>query len=74
MSTEEKLLKEFEVKQMTDLIEMMEDAKSGHLKEVELVESIGLLYDQELNQLLLTWLKEQGVELIYVTDDEEDEE
>ncbi|MBM0064704.1 hypothetical protein [Alkalicoccobacillus gibsonii] len=74
MSTEEKLLKEFEEKQMTDLIEMMEDAKSGHLKEVELVESIGLLYDQELNQLLLTWLKEQGVELIYVTDDEEDEE
>ncbi|MGN7311277.1 hypothetical protein ACTHQ4_09260 [Alkalicoccobacillus gibsonii] len=74
MSTEEKLLKEFEEKQMKDLIEMMEDAKSGHLKEVELVESIGLLYDQELNQLLLTWLKEQGVELIYVTDDEEDEE
>lgn len=74
MSTEEKLLKEFEEKQMTDLIEMMEDAKSGHLKEVELVESIGLLYDQELNQLLLNWLKEQGVELIYVTDDEEDEE
>ncbi|MFK3936338.1 hypothetical protein ACI2JA_02340 [Alkalihalobacillus sp. NPDC078783] len=74
MSTEEQLLKEFEEKQMKDLIEMMEDAKSGHLKEVELVESIGLLYDQELNQLLLTWLKEQGVELIYVTDDEEEEE
>ncbi|WYP28320.1 hypothetical protein NSQ54_09560 [Alkalihalobacillus sp. FSL W8-0930] len=74
MSIEEQLLKEFEEKQMKDLIEMMEDAKSGHLKEVELVESIGLLYDQELNQLLLTWLKEQGVELIYVTDDEEEEE
>ncbi|MEK4564922.1 hypothetical protein MKX54_09655 [Alkalihalobacillus sp. FSL R5-0424] len=74
MSIEEQLLKEFEEKQMEDLIEMMEDAKSGHLKEVELVESIGLLYDQELNQLLLTWLKEQGVELIYVTDDEEEEE
>lgn len=74
MSVEEQLLKEFEEKQMKDLIEMMEDAKSGHLKEVELVESIGLLYDQELNQLLLTWLKEQGVELIYVTDDEEEEE
>ncbi|MCM2674390.1 hypothetical protein [Alkalicoccobacillus plakortidis] len=71
MSVEEELLSEFEEKQMKDLIEMMEDAKSGHLKEVELVESIGLLYDQTLNQKLLTWLKEQGVELIYVTDDEE---
>ncbi|MDQ0205979.1 hypothetical protein [Alkalicoccobacillus murimartini] len=74
MSIEQELLTEFENKEMKDLIEMMEDAKTGHLKEVELVESIGLLYDQSLNQKLLTWLKEQGVELIYVTDDEEEDE
>jgi N-dimethylarginine dimethylaminohydrolase len=74
MSVEQELLAEFESKGLTDLIEMMEDAKSGHLKEVELVESIGLLYDQALNQKLLIWLKEHGVELIYVTDDEEYEE
>ena len=74
MSIEQELLTEFENKEMKDLIEMMEDAKTGHLKEVELVESIGLLYDQSLNQKLLTWLKEQGVELIYVTDDAEEDE
>ncbi|TSB46970.1 hypothetical protein [Alkalicoccobacillus porphyridii] len=73
MSIEQELLNEFEAKELTDLLEMMEDAKVGDLKEVELVESIGLLYDQELNQKLLKWLEEQGVELVYVTDDEEDE-
>jgi dethiobiotin synthetase len=54
-----------------DILELIEDAKNGELEEIELVESIGLLVDLEDNKRLLNWFEQQGVKLIYVTDDEE---
>jgi len=53
-----------------DLVEMIDDAASGHLEEVEIVPSIGLLYDQEENKQLLTWLEEKGVTITQITDEE----
>ncbi|MFB4211413.1 hypothetical protein ACE1TH_05780 [Shouchella sp. JSM 1781072] len=53
-----------------DLVEMIDDAASGHLEEVEIVPSIGLLYDQEENKQLLTWLEEKGVTITHITDEE----
>ncbi|AIC94550.1 MULTISPECIES: hypothetical protein [Shouchella] len=54
-----------------DIVEIIDDAAKGHLEEVEIVPSIGLLYDQEENKQLLTWLEEQGVTITEVTDEEE---
>ncbi|WP_054712489.1 hypothetical protein [Bacillus sp. JCM 19041] len=56
---------------LEDILEMVEDAEAGKLEEIELVKSIGLLYDQDDNKRLLEWFEEQGVTLVYVTDDEE---
>ncbi len=57
-------------KELTDIIELIEDAETGHLEELELVESVGLLYDNTLNQQVIELLKELGVKIIYVTDEE----
>lgn len=56
---------------LEDILEMVEDAEKGKLEEIELVKSIGLLYDQDDNKRLLEWFEEQGVTLVYVTEDEE---
>ncbi|MCT8138947.1 hypothetical protein H1D32_15240 [Anaerobacillus sp. CMMVII] len=70
MSIEEilNLLKE---KGLTDIIELIEDAQTGDLEELELVESVGLLYDETLNAEVLKLLQELGVKIVFVTDDEE---
>ncbi|KHF40280.1 hypothetical protein [Halalkalibacter okhensis] len=70
MSLEE-VLNELKSKEMDDMVELIEDAQAGHLEELELVESIGLVYDKELNSALLRILKDLGVQIIYVTDEEE---
>lgn len=56
---------------LTDIIELIEDAESGDLEELELVESVGLLYDETLNKEVIQLLQDLGVKIIYVTDDEE---
>lgn len=56
---------------LEDIIELIEDAEEGFLTELELVESIGLLYDEQLNKRVIELLKQLGVSIIYVTDDEE---
>lgn len=71
MMTKEQLIQELQEKGMTEMLELIEDAETGHLQELELVESIGLVYDRELNEALLNVLKELGVTLIYVTDEDE---
>lgn len=65
------ILKTLEQKDLTDIIELIEDAESGHLEELELVESVGLLFDETLNKAVISLLQELGVKIIYVTDDEE---
>ncbi|MFD2371145.1 hypothetical protein ACFSO0_14575 [Brevibacillus sp. GCM10020057] len=81
MTTEE-LMAVLEKKKLTDIIELIDDAKAGELEELELVESLGLLMDPELNREVLQLLQSLGVSIVYVTgeedeldeDDEDDDE
>lgn len=63
-----------EKKRMTEIIELIEDAEQGDLEELELVESLGLLMDQELNKQVISLLESLGVTIIYLSGDEEDED
>ena len=71
--TRDELLKVLESNQMTEVIELIEDAEKGDLEELELAESLGLLLDPDLNREVLQLLESLGVTIIYVQDDEEDE-
>lgn len=73
MTTEE-LMAVLEKKQMTEIIELIDDAKAGELEELELVESLGLLMDEELNREVLQLLESLGVEIVYVSGEEDDDE
>lgn len=64
------LLEKLTEKGLDDVLELIEDAEEGHLTELELVPSIGLLYDEDLNRHVLDLLEGLGVKIIYVTDDE----
>ncbi|WP_289136717.1 hypothetical protein [uncultured Brevibacillus sp.] len=70
--TREELMAVLENKRMTEIIELIEDAENGELEELELVESLGLLMDQELNGEVIQLLESLGVTIIYVSGDEED--
>jgi vacuolar-type H+-ATPase subunit I/STV1 len=67
----EQIIAELKERKLKDIIELIEDAEAGYLEELELVESVGLVYGDELNRAVLELLQSLGVELIYVTDDEE---
>lgn len=54
-----------------DALELIEDAERGDLEELELVESLGLLRDDELNSQVLAILKSEGVSIIYVSEEDE---
>ncbi|MDT8859947.1 hypothetical protein N0O92_06855 [Alkalihalobacillus sp. MEB130] len=69
--TKEEVLSVLKSRGMDDMVELVEDAEAGYLEELELVESIGLVYDRDLNEALLRVLTELGVQLIFVTDEEE---
>lgn len=69
--TKNELIAEIERQGLEDVLEMIEDAEAGELTEIEMVESIGLLYDRTLNEALLNLLKEFGVTIIYVSDEED---
>lgn len=59
---------------MTEVMELIEDAEKGDLEELELAESLGLLLDRDLNREVLQLLESLGVTIIYVKDDDEDGE
>lgn len=59
---------------MTEVMELIEDAEQGDLEELELAESLGLLLDRDLNREVLQLLESLGVTIIYVKDDDEDGE
>ncbi|MCR6096460.1 hypothetical protein HXA31_06355 [Salipaludibacillus agaradhaerens] len=69
--TRDELTAVLEKKGMTEIIELIEDAENGHLEELELAPSLGLLRDDELNKAVLAYLEEQGVTIIYVNEDDE---
>jgi hypothetical protein len=70
--TKEEILAILEQKRMTEIIELIEDAEAGDLEELELVESLGLLMDEELNREVLQLLESLGVTITYLKGDEED--
>lgn len=67
--TRDELLLELENKNMTEIIELVEDAEAGELQELELAPSLGLLRETSLNEAVLNYLTSQGVEIIYVDED-----
>ncbi|MBM7094591.1 MULTISPECIES: hypothetical protein [Alteribacter] len=67
--TRQELITELEEKKYTEILELIEDAEKGRIDELELAESLGLLYDTRLNDAVIAYLKEQGVEIIYVNED-----
>jgi hypothetical protein len=71
--TTEEILSILEQQNMTEILELIEDAKSGELEELELVESIGLLADERLNRAVLDLLRSLGVTITYVKYDEDED-
>ncbi|WP_126426097.1 hypothetical protein [Brevibacillus marinus] len=57
-------------RELTDVIELIEDAESGDLEELELLEHLGLLADEELNREVLKLLADLGVTITYVSVDD----
>ncbi|WP_100372763.1 hypothetical protein [Bacillus sp. FJAT-45037] len=64
------IMSELKTRQMEDIIELIEDAERGHLEELELVKSVGLLYDKALNEAIISLLEDNGVKIIYLSDEE----
>ncbi|MBB5173605.1 hypothetical protein [Texcoconibacillus texcoconensis] len=54
-----------------EVVELIEEAEAGDIEELELVDSLGLLRDETLNDAVINYLKEQGVEIIYISKEEE---
>lgn len=69
--TKEEVIETLKSRQMEEMLELVEDAENGYLQELELVESIGLVYDRQLNEALIRVLEELGVTMIYVKDEGE---
>lgn len=69
--TRDELIAELENEKMVEIIELIEEAEAGYLKELELAPSLGLLRDDNLNEAVLNYLTSQGVEIIYVSEEEE---
>ncbi|AOM82854.1 nucleoside triphosphate pyrophosphohydrolase family protein [Salisediminibacterium beveridgei] len=68
--TNEELLKQLREKGFEEVLELIEDAQRGNLEELELVKSLGLLRDEALNQQVLQLLENEGVSIIYVSEDD----
>lgn len=73
MVNKEEMIAALQEKKLDDILELIQDAEAGDLEELELVESIGLVHDGELNEQVLALLKQLGVTITYVMDDEDDE-
>ncbi|SFL72026.1 hypothetical protein [Salibacterium qingdaonense] len=68
--TKEELKKQLQEKEMKEALELLEEAEQGELAELELVESLGLLRDEHLNNTLIEVLQNEGVEIIYIPAEE----
>ncbi|AXF54928.1 hypothetical protein [Salicibibacter kimchii] len=70
MSREE-LIQTLESKGMNEALELIKEADNGEMDELELLPSLGLLQDQQLNDAVLQYLEGKGVAIVYA--DETDE-
>ncbi|MFD2704495.1 hypothetical protein [Salibacterium lacus] len=68
--TKEELKWQLQEKGMKEALELLEEAEQGELAELELVESLGLLRDEHLNNTLIEVLQNEGVEIIYIPAEE----
>lgn len=68
--TNEELLEQLKEKGYEEVLELIEDAQRGNLEELELVKSLGLLRDDTLNDHVLQLLENEGVSIIYVSEDD----
>ncbi|MGY4690052.1 hypothetical protein [Salibacterium sp. K-3] len=64
--TKEELKQSLQDKQMDEALELLEEAERDELSELELVESLGLLRDENLNNALIQMLQEEGVKITYI--------
>lgn len=68
--TKAEVRQQLEERNMEEVLELIEDAENGDLKELELAASLGLLRDETLNDAVLNVLQDEGVTIIYVEDEE----
>ncbi|PRO66980.1 hypothetical protein C6I21_02765 [Alkalicoccus urumqiensis] len=68
---EAQLREKLEESNMEEALELLDDAEGGRLQVLELAPSLGLLRDEELNNALLYHLKQKGVEIEYVKEEDE---
>lgn len=68
--TKAEVRQQLEERNMEEVLELIEDAENGELKELELAASLGLLRDETLNDAVLKVLQDEGVTIIYVEDEE----
>ncbi|MDZ5782263.1 hypothetical protein [Marinococcus luteus] len=68
--TKAEVRQQLEERNMEEVLELIEDAENGDLKELELAASLGLLRDEKLNDAVLKVLQDEGVTIIYVEDEE----
>lgn len=68
--TKEEMIKILQERKMDEVIELIEDAENGDLEELELARSLGLLRDEALNDAVIKYLEEKGVNIIYLDDEE----
>lgn len=72
--TRDEIITTLKQKGLEDIIELIEDAEKGELEELELVESLGLLYEEDLNREVLKLLQGLGVTITYVSEEDFDED
>ena len=65
----DELIQELKQNNMDEILELVEDAENGELKELELARSLGLLRDERLNDAVISLLEENGVTIIYLDDE-----
>ena len=72
--TRDEIVAVLEQKGLDDIIELIEDAEKNELEELELIESLGLIYEEDLNREVLQLLQSLGVTITYVAEEDFDEE
>lgn len=69
--TREELVQALEAKGLDEVVELIEEADNGEMDELELLPSLGLLQDRQLNDAVLQYLEAKGVAIIYAGETDE---
>ena len=63
--TREELIKTLESQGLNEVLELIEEADNGEMNELELLPSLGLLQERQLNDAVLEYLESKGVAIVY---------